>query len=283
MLAPCIVLLCLLAWLPCERGAMAWAAEQKVLSGKGSAALAGQISPDEARRIATDRARSAIVEAGCGVEVSGATFLKDAVLSADFVSALRHGVLLRDTIRQEHVSTLPTQPGEPVQQIYEVEMEGEVTCPQGEPDPAFTLAVELNQKTFRHGEAMELRLTPSRDSYLTVLNLASDGQVYLLVPSYFQRQVQVEANHTMTIPGERERRSGARLTVFLESPPRQSTEAILAIATRHPIPLLEVLGRGNQLHNFGTPMLALEEVARWLVRLPPSKRTGAVMHYEIRE
>ena len=130
---------------------------------------------------------------------------------------------------------------------------------------------------------MELRLTPSRDSYLTVLNLAADGKVYLLVPSYFRREARAEANHTMTIPGDQERRSGARLAVFLDPPQRKGTESILAIATRDPIPLLDVLGRGDQLHSFGTPALALAEVARWLVRIPLSKRTGAVIAFEIRE
>lgn len=273
----------LFLWLACGIFALAWAAENAPLRGKGSAALAGSISPDEAHGMAIEKARSAIVETGCGVALAGATFVKDGVLSADVVSSLRHGVLRRDKIIGQKVVTLPSQPGEPIQQIYEVEIEGEVACPQGEPDPAFTVTVELNQKTFRSGERMELRLTPSRDSYLTVLNLASDGRVYLLVPSYFQREVRAEANHTVTVPGEQERRSDARLMVFLEPPQRKSTESLLTIATRDPIPLLDVLGRGSQLHSFGTPALALEEVARWLVRIPLSKRTGAVMHYEVRE
>lgn len=227
--------------------------EKKVSQGKGRAALAGAISVDEARQLALESARAALVETGCGVEVSAATFVRNGVLSADFISALSHGMIVREKLVVE--KAFPVQPGKSLEQMLEVEIEGEVACPQGEPDPDFTLNMTLNQTTFRNGEAMELRLTPSQDSYLTVLNLAADGQVYLLLLSFFQREIRVAANQTLLLPGEQQRRDGARLKIFLDP----------------------------ELHHVGTPALALQEVARWLVRIPLAKRTGTVMQYDIRE
>lgn len=126
-----MVFLCLVTWLTVAICAMAWAVEKKLPHGKGSAALAGSISPDEAQRMAIERARSAIVEEGCDVQISVSTFVKNGILAADFVSSLRHGVLRWDRILKEHTVRLSSQSGGSIQQIYEVEMEGEVTCPQG--------------------------------------------------------------------------------------------------------------------------------------------------------
>ena len=261
--------------------APAQAAEVQRVTTKGMAALGPQTTLDEARQLAIRRAKARAVEEACGVAIQSETFVREGVLSADFLRASAYGLVVgKPQIIEQKTENFQKTPASPLILQYVVKLEAKVRCEKGEPDPTYTLRVSLNQKTFRSGERLALRVRASKNSYLTVLSLGADGKVYLLRPNFVERKSLVPGGREVTIPSARERNAGLSFEVFTLPGHKKDGESLLLVATRRAIELQPLEKKGD-LKSFETPQLAMEAVARWLTRIPIAERTGAVAHYVV--
>jgi len=108
---------------------------------------------------------------------------------------------------------------------------------RGEPDEFFQLNLVLQpeRKTFRNGEEVELRLSATRDCFVTVYNLGADNQLYKVYPAA-EDQVPLVADEVKTVTG---------LRIGLLEGMDQASESIIAVATKEPFDLLSGGGRQN--------------------------------------
>jgi Domain of unknown function (DUF4384) len=101
---------------------------------------------------------------------------------------------------------------------------------------------------------------PRQTSYITVLNVGTSGRVAVIFPNFHQRDMQVRAGQTVSIPA-----GSANWKIDIVGPP--GIEVIKVIASREQLKLPEILKLASASPE--QPLVSLgrsgEEVARDLV------------------
>jgi len=120
--------------------------------------------------------------------------------------------------------------------------------------------VDRPERVYAMGQQLKIFVRPSRTSYITVLNVGTSGRVAVIFPNFHQRDMQVRAGQTVSIPA-----GNADWRIDVAGPP--GVEVIKVIASKEPLRLPEILKlAGSTLEQ---PLVSLgrsgEEVARDLV------------------
>jgi hypothetical protein len=241
------------------------------------------LTPEEAKREALQRARAKAVAQVTGIQVSAQQLRfkserPDEVVDA-FSSLIRTSTYGR--IVREEVSYRTTLEGDIP--VYRAALRAEVAMERGDSDPAFSLDLQTrpSSHTFRSGEPLTLELTASKDCYVTVLNIFSDGNVALLFPNERDGDNRISAGEAFSWPTPAR---GLELRATLREGLDRDREQLLAIATLDPVPLvIEGAATGSDsvpVADYETTLTALN---RWLLRIPVDRRTEALWSYEIVE
>jgi hypothetical protein len=133
--------------------------------------------------------------------------------------------------------------------------------------------VDRPERIYAVGQQLKIFVRPNRTSYITVLNVGTSGRVAVIFPNFHQRDMQVRAGHTVSIPA-----GGADWKIDIAGPP--GIEVIKVIASKEPLKLPEILKLAGATPE--QPLLSLgrsgEEVARDLVPQIASPSGGSVAH-----
>ncbi|MEN8243635.1 MAG: DUF4384 domain-containing protein [Thermodesulfobacteriota bacterium] len=93
-------------------------------------------------------------------------------------------------------------------------MKIQVAKQKGKADPFFRVDARINRRVFKEGDQIELRVTPTRDAYISVFNILADETVLILVPNRFRPDNFVAANSTFVFPDVNDRSKGISLEAF---------------------------------------------------------------------
>ncbi len=260
--------------------AAAWATDTRIVEVSAEVHGLGR-TPDEAKREALQRARDKAVAEVTGIHVAAQQLrLKSEVPGgvrdafSYLVHTTSHGRIIREDVAY-HTRLVDDIP------LYRVTLVAEVALEEGARDPGFSLDITTlpPTHTFRDGESVALEITVSRRSYLTVLNLRSDGTVGLVFPNEYEDDTRVNAGETVQVPDPEH---GFEIRVALDEGRRQDQEQLLVIATIDPVPfrLPEPSGE-DELASLdqGDPTLAA--LNRWLLQIPVDRRVEALWNYEV--
>jgi hypothetical protein len=133
--------------------------------------------------------------------------------------------------------------------------------------------VDRPERTYAVGQQLKILVRPNRTSYITVLNVGTSGRVAVIFPNFHQRDMQVRAGQTVSIPA-----GGANWKIDIVGPP--GIEVIKVIASKEPLKLPEILKLTGATPE--QPLLSLgrsgEEVARDLVPQIANPSGGSVAH-----
>jgi hypothetical protein len=120
--------------------------------------------------------------------------------------------------------------------------------------------VDRPEHTYAVGQQLKVLVRPKQTSYITVLNVGTSGRVAVIFPNFHQRDMQVRAGQTVSIPA-----GSADWKIDIVGPP--GIEVIKVIASKEPLKLPEILKLAGATPE--QPLLSLgrsgEEVARDLV------------------
>ncbi len=157
----------------------------------------------------------------------------------------------------------------------QVTLDARVTRPAGVRDDGFVVTITPETPTVRVGDAIRIRFRPSKESYLYVFHITSDG-VRLLYPAGSDRDVPVPGGSEVGIP------SGAGVPWTAELPEgwEDSEDLVLAIATKSKKAddgegIVDREGYSNARE------AALLEILGWLAALPVSEVTDASVRIEV--
>jgi hypothetical protein len=167
-------------------------------------------------------------------------------------------------------------------EVYHIRLQCDVKAETGAPDPGFAIEVVLNQRIFMPGRNDEvvMTITSTRDAYVTVLGISNDT-VTVLLPNELIADRKIQRGRALQFPSKDDQARGLRLRVELPAGSRRQAESIMVIATLDDVPLRF----GERMEREGTVATVrsvLPDLNRWLVRIPPDRRTSAVRAYEIR-
>jgi hypothetical protein len=132
--------------------------------------------------------------------------------------------------------------------------------------------VDRPERIYTVGQQLKIFVRPRQTSYLTVLNVGTSGRVAVIFPNFHQRDIEVRAGQTVSIPA-----GSADWKIEVAGPP--GIELIKVIASKEPLKLREILKLAGTSPE--QPLVALgrsgEEVARDLMPQIAGPASGAVV------
>lgn len=258
----------------------------KILSGgkNGTEFIAygeGSALPNEAPKLAQDRAeKDALSRAikATGVNVSAGMF----DLSSENSSGMSQMVSSYANVWSEAVSQYDII-GEPDCRLQKggtfcrMQIKGKMSK-RGDPDPDFKiLKASLNQPAFYGGDELNLTLKVSRDCYITLLNIDSDGNITVVFPNGYAQNSFVKAGQTVNIPGD----YNFNLNPSLPKGSTETTEILHIIATKNgPFMPGGAYSSGNPFAAY--PAGKLSDMAKRLAEFPRNEWTAEILPYGIK-
>ncbi len=235
--------------------------------------LIENITPEEARGKAIQIACNMAIEDFVGIEVTGRTSLiqteSNNAITMDHFSKLTNqtsnGIIIeKEIIKEENVAQDI--------HIYKIlTLKVKVGKQPGEDDPYFTLKASLNKDYYQDGDQLFLEVIPSKDCYITVLNIMSNENVATLFPNEFREENFVKANERFKLPDENDRNLGIKFVVGLLPEKEEDSEIIKIIATKEPLSF-------SINSDYKT---AFESLQNWLVKIPRNEVEEVDLQYFI--
>jgi len=218
------------------------------------------ITPEQAREKAIQRACQMAIEQFAGIEVTGKTTLIQAEsnneITMDHFSKLTNQISNGIILEKEILKEVNFAVNEGI--LKSVTLKLKVGKQQGKADPYFSIDAGLNKSYYQEGEELFLQVTPTKDCYLTILNIMSDENVATVFPNEFREDNFVKANELFELPNENDNKLGIMFKVHLLPNKLEDTEIIKIIATKEPVSI-------NINSDFNT---AFEALQNWLVTIP---------------
>lgn len=231
------------------------------------------VTPEQARERAIQKACQMAIEQFAGIEVTGRTSLIQAEsnneITIDHFSKLTNqisnGIILEKKILEEENIT------ENNLLHKRVTVKLKVGKQKGESDPYFSLDANLNKSYFQEGEKLFLNVIPSKDCYLTILNIMSDENVVTIFPNQYRKDNFVKAGNVFKLPNKSDIKQGIMFKVNLLPEKSEDSEIIKIIATKEPVSI-----KINS--DFNT---AFEALQNWLITIPRDQIEEVDLQYFI--
>jgi len=152
---------------------------------------------------------------------------------------------------------------------------------KGDPDPNFQIKVENFIPVYYEGDKVNLKITASKDAYITILCCDEDGNVSVLFPNRFSSDNFLKSTDELLIPDD----VGFELVTFLPEGRNETSGLLHIIATKNqPFILPEEVKKKEKeikdkliIYHLGE----LKEVATKLAKFNRSDWTQEVLVYKI--
>ncbi|MCK5148355.1 DUF4384 domain-containing protein [bacterium] len=240
------------------------------------------ITYEEAQILAKRRARLNAIEQVCGVSLQAETMVSNFILAADFIHSISYGNVVEERNLTWKTENLPPKnSSEPPVILVQVSMEVKVIPIEDKPDPYFKVNLDLNRTVFQAGDEVILKVKASKDCYLTVLNIAANDSVIIMLPNPFNQDGLIRAHTVVEIPAKHLRDAGMQFRVATLPGHKKDSEIVKVIATKQKTAFFDELKQSGGGGHIGTPKMAMTKLARWLSEIPVSERAEASMIYEI--
>ena len=236
-------------------------------------AVVENITPDEARQTAINRARISAIESKTGVRVHGSTIVKDYQLLSDMVQTLSQGYITDEkVIKWEQGLFQESQDKAPLT-TYKVQLSACVAG-VGEKDPYFKIDAKLNKPVFIEGDEAVITVRSSRDSYLNIFNLTADDRINLIAPSATLPIIPVKANKEFKFPPE-----GFGLLMSVIKDKKRSSECFIILATKEPYDFISspLVGEGRVRGK----SMTVPEFYRNIIKIPSNAKAEEMLVYEV--
>ncbi|MEW6686097.1 MAG: DUF4384 domain-containing protein [Candidatus Edwardsbacteria bacterium] len=194
---------------------------------------------------------------------------------SEFVTVYSNATIIRDSVLERRRIEDVTIGSEPFQR-YWVKMEVTLSVDPAGQDPSFYLNTSINKTAFNEGERLEIKVQPSQDCYLTIINMVAENYISVLYPNTYMNMKTnfVRRGEEIQIPSKDDYERG----IFFEMAPFEKmeshVEAIFILATKTDVPLV-VSKRSSE----GSVRINLRDFQKWLSRIPLNQRTMNIEQY----
>ena len=237
------------------------------------------ITPEEAKNYAIEKACKKAVEYFSGVEIKGqivdfqAESHKSILIDnfSSITTQTTRGVILKKEILSEKIITNGNQI------IKVVNLKVKIGKQAGENDSSFQIESNLNRDYFKDGEKMILSFKSSKDCYITILNICSNDSVYVIFPNKYRKKNFVKSGETFLLPNSYDKEIGLYFPVKLLPNKNEDIEMIKVIATKQKIDFSSIYS----FSAYGTYKTALTDLQRWVLEIPRSEIEEVDLQYFI--
>ncbi len=257
------------------------------VEGAGEVMIAGNMTTDEAKQRARERARSNAIEKALGITISAGQFLHqfevmresgevmDAGESfAKFIHESRRGRILKEDKWEEETKVANFEGTEIIKRHARNRFF--VVAEEKQADPSFLLEITLSKQNYKEGEALSFDVNATKDCYLNVFNLSGNDTIYLMFPNVLEKSNRLLPAKDRHIP-----RAGYSFTATLPSGKSTAFEYLIAIATKDS---LVFRSRETIKHGEGyarTFKAGLNDVWKWAAEIDADKRVEVIKSFTI--
>src|SRR3989338_4995185 len=236
-------------------------------------AVVENITPDEARQTAINRARISAIESKTGVRVHGSTIVKDYQLLADMVQTLSQGYITDEKIIKWEQGLFQESQDKAPLTTYKVQLSACVAG-VGEKDPYFKVDAKLNKPVFIEGDEAVITVKTSRDAYLHIFNLTADDRISPIAPSTTLPIIPIKANKEFKFPPE-----GFGLLMSVIKDKKRSSECFIILATKEPYDFISspLVGEGR-VRGGG---MTVPEFYKNIIKIPSNAKAEEMLVYEV--
>jgi hypothetical protein len=217
-----------------------------VVNTEGKAEISAGRTPDEARRLALDRARRSALEEIAGVEVRGSTVVYNADLINDMIITGTGGLITGQDILHHECGE------EEGRLVCTVRIRAEVSMLNNPKDAPFRIKANIlrpggkgksKMVFFQDGDEVQVRIKLDRKGYLSIFSVDQTGSVSQVFPNRYAVDSLVEAGEKFVFPDEALRTRGLRLRAQALEGQRKSNESMMIVATTRKVSFLEDGGK----------------------------------------
>ena len=240
------------------------------------------VTKPEARKMAIDNARREAVERVVGVDILSETMVINYNVSGDVIRTIPHGKVIGQEILKEDIELIPAKnKGEAPYLAYRVKLRANVIKEKGKTDVFFRLKAELNRNVFKEGDRMEIKVTPSRDCYLSIFNILEDETAIILFPNRFRTNNFVKANTTFIFPGDADRKKGITLEAFVSEGKQKVDEIFHILALKEPLHFDTATFKEGIFGIYDGHSAMVNDLVKNIVGIPLSHRAEKFIQYRM--
>ena len=160
--------------------------------------LGDETTIELAQRASLEAARRSAIEKGAGMNVAGATLVRNAQLVEDLVQVISRGMIIEEQILERG---LKVEDSKKSHGTYHTLINAMVVrLPMSQHDTDFSVRSSLDRSVYQHGDRAELRVTPSQDAYLYIFSVTEDEHITVLVPNRYLPEARVKAGKEFVFP-----------------------------------------------------------------------------------
>jgi hypothetical protein len=266
---------------PAAQGVAAGAEKITWVTAEGSATVIDQDLAAAKQKALQEARRAALQKTVCS-EISTESLLVNLRLSGSLIGAVPFAKFVETRVIDERQEETSGEAGK-THPIFRIKIKAAISQADSPPDPGFRLVALLNQASFKDGDEMFIRITPTQDCYCSIFVILEDDRIIQLLPNRFTGQNLVKASQTLVFPSESDMKRGIKLKVSLPTGQDATAESVYAVALKQPVNLgSENIAEGIfGVYDGNTGFL--QELISKIAGIPPSDRTEALLRYEIRK
>src|SRR6266568_6134473 len=163
-----------LALISLHSAAIAGAPKCRWVETEGRADADGNVTVEDARRIALDRARYAAIKQVVGVSIFSNTTVKDNILVNDFIQSGTEGMIVKERKPVWSTEMYTPAPGKLGVPSYTVKLSSCVSVDTSDRDPGFRVNLTISKPVYLSGEEVTLTVHSTRDSFLSLFHIDKD-------------------------------------------------------------------------------------------------------------
>jgi len=240
------------------------------------------VTKQEAYKMAIANARREAVERVVGVDILSETMVINYHMSGDVIRTIPYGKVIGQEIVKEEIELIPAKnKGEAPFLAYKVTMRVNVIKEKGQTDVFFRLEAELNRTVFKEGDLIEIKVTPSRDCYLSIFNILEDETVIILFPNRFKQNNFVKANTTFAFPDDTDRKKGITLEAFVGEGKEKVDEIFHILALKEPLHFNTAKFQEGIFGIYDGRSAMVNDLVKNIVGIPLSHRAEKFIQYRI--
>lgn len=237
------------------------------------------ISPQEAKEKAIQKACKRAVEYYSGIEISGRVVdiqveNQNEILMDNFFSITKQttqGIILEKELITEEIISIGNQ----IEKVVTIKVH--IGKQKGEKDTSFEIVANLNREYFKDDEEIELSVKSSKDCYLTILNICSNDSVYIIFPNEYRKDNFLKAGETFLLPNSNDKEIGLCFPVNLLPNKNEDMEILKIIATKEKIDFFSTYS----FSAYGTYKSTLKDLQEWLLEIPRNEIEEVDLQYFI--
>ena len=150
---------------------------------------------------------------------------------------------------------------------------------KGEQDPNFELKAKLSSPSYYTGDNLNLKVSVSKDSYITVISCDEDGNIHLIYPNKHARNNFLKANKELNIPDD----LAFNLKVFMPKGRNETAEILHIIATKEqPLFILDSIAETKDSGFLTYSLGGLKKLVQKLSKFKREDWTNQVVFYSIK-